>query len=197
VKISQASTPRLGQLTQLQRLDLKGIGLNGSEPGSLTGLFSALTQLTAFSINGHTAVSDADNASRRPELAEFLFAVGCLTGLRSLEMRGGVRCMVWESDEEDSESDGDPGSGDSESEEDPESEAAESEGADKEGSGDENPAADEEDPDDPSDSDSEGPWSDEEEGGEPPADYAPLTAGAQADSRQPGICVLLSTSSVF
>jgi hypothetical protein len=135
VKISQASTPRLGQLTQLQRLDLKGIGLNGSQPDSLTGLFSALTQLTAFSINGYTAVVQAQDATGKPELAEFLSAVGSLTsgpaGLRSLEISGGFRCVHLDLDDEEL-------------------------------------------------------WWDEDEDEEPPvppADYAPLTAGAQADVR--------------
>jgi hypothetical protein len=105
VHISQASTPRLGQLTRLRELHLKGIGVDvstdGGEPGSLTSLFSKLTQLTAFSINGHNAVAEYSlHATGGPELAEFLSAMGCLTGLRSLQMTGGFRCEVWAWDDE-------------------------------------------------------------------------------------------------
>jgi hypothetical protein len=133
-KVSQASTPRLGQLTQLQELHLKGIGVDGSEPGRLTALFASLSQLKAFSINGHSAVvpqpdtvwgEDATGSS--PALAEFFAAMGCLTSLRSLQVTGGFRCEHW-----------DPVDG--------------------------------------------VPWW-EEEGEEPPEDYAPLTAGEQADGR--------------
>lgn len=102
-RVSQGSTPRLGQLTQLQHLDLHGIGLDGSEPGRLTGLFSALTQLTGFGINADQALVETKHgdATGRPELAEFLSAVECLTSLRSLEMTGVFVCMFDSDDEEE------------------------------------------------------------------------------------------------
>jgi hypothetical protein len=104
VLISQASTPQLGQLTQLQQLHLKGIGVTGRQPGSLTALFCGLTQLTAFSINGHSAVARGRlPATGSPELGEFMSAMGCLTNLRSLQMTGGFRCVHWELDSDDEE----------------------------------------------------------------------------------------------
>lgn len=104
IKISQHTTPRLGQLTCPKGLMLHGISVDCDEDGSLTGLFSGLTQLTSLSMNAHSLIAGSNtDVNHSPSLAEFLAGMGCLTGLRSLRMIGGFRCFNWGSDMEEEE----------------------------------------------------------------------------------------------